>query len=103
MGKLRVRAIGLVPNIEALEDGTHNRKDRRFLGQKFVEVAPGVFGFEPTGVVEVPDRAEYRRAVVEGALAAADKATADACGVVVELSPAHEAPPGPKTTDSKKG
>lgn len=82
MKKLRFRARGesLVQNFERLEAGI-----KSFLGRKFEEVEPGVWGFVPTGKEEeVPYRAEYVKACKDGDLYPADKATADACGVAFD-------------------
>lgn len=77
--KLRFRARGsaLVQDFERLEAGV-----KRFVGRKYVEVEPGVWGFQPTGKdEEVPLRAEYMKACREGDLWPADAATAARCGV----------------------
>lgn len=77
--KLRFRARGnaLVQNFERLEAGI-----KSFIGRKYTEVEPGVWGFKPTDQdEEVPYKAEYVKACKDGDLEPADKATADACGV----------------------
>lgn len=89
--KLRFHARGdaLVQDFDAMEAGI-----KRFLGRKYQEVEPGVWGFAPTGeAAEVPYRAEYVKACKEGDLFAADKETAKACGVCFEES-ADEAEKG---------
>lgn len=76
---LRVVARGtaMVPDFERMEAGT-----RAFIGRKYIETKPGTFGFDPIGMpVEVPNRAEYIKALIDGDLWPADKATADACGL----------------------
>jgi len=76
---LRVRARGTasVPNHEAEAAGV-----RRFVGRKYIEVEPGVWGFQPTGEVEeLPYSSDYVKHVKDGELWPADKATAEACGV----------------------
>lgn len=77
--KLRFRARGesLVQNFERLEAGI-----KSFVGRRFLEVEPGVFGFVPTGEIEeVKYGAEYVKACKDGDLWAADQETAAACGV----------------------
>jgi hypothetical protein len=80
--KLRFHASGtaLVQDFERLEIGV-----KAFLGRKYEEVKPGVWGFVPTGMVaEVPYRAEYAKACKDGDLIAADEETAKLCGVPFE-------------------
>lgn len=79
MKKLRFRARGeaLVQNLEKLEAGI-----KSFIGRKYLQVQPGVWGFAPTGKdEEVVYRAEYVKACKDGDLYPADAATAAACGV----------------------
>ncbi len=78
---LRVRAKGdtLVQNHERLAMGINE-----FVGRKYAEREgrPGEFGFLPTSdVVELPSRAEYLKALLDGDLLPADEATAKAAGV----------------------
>lgn len=76
---LRVRARGeaLVQDYEALEAGI-----KRFVGRKYVQVEGGQWGFAPTNAEQVvPNHAEYLREIREGALWAADEATAAKAGV----------------------
>ena len=96
-GMLRVRAVTgvLVQNLEALEAGA-----RRYVGRsvkppvppqgpaKKVEYLPAgdpvvVDDLYPIGseIAEVPDRAEYRKALRDGSLVAADKETAAIVGL----------------------
>lgn len=75
---LRVRARGeaLVHRLEAMSSSP-----RQFIGREWC-VFEGRDALRPVdGDVEIPYRAEYASAVKSGALWAADKATADACGV----------------------
>lgn len=77
--KLRFRARGeaLVQNFVRMEAGI-----KSFIGRKYVEVKPGVWGFAPTGAdEEVSYRAEYVKACKDGDLWPADEQTAAACGV----------------------
>lgn len=77
--KLRVRAAGmaLVVNYEALDAGA-----RRFVGRTF-DSSLGPAGGWPADDEphEVPNREEYRKALRDGSLEAADQATADLAGV----------------------
>lgn len=78
---LRVRAsgIGHVQDLEAL-----NASPRRYIGLEWA-VVDGRYGTKPSGkAVEVPNRAEYRACVKEGALIACDDETAKTCGVPFE-------------------
>ncbi len=89
--KLRFRARGdaLVQNFDRMEAGI-----KSFIGRKYQEVEPGVWGFVPTGdSEEVFYRAEFVKACKEGDLFAADKETAKACGVSFDES-ADEAEKG---------
>lgn len=82
--KLRFRARGqaLVQNFERLDAGI-----KSFVGRKFVQPEPDVFGFEPTNAdEEVAYRAEYVKACKDGDLYPADEATAKACGVSFDPS-----------------
>ena len=82
MKKLRFHASGdaLVQNFDKLEAGI-----KSFLGRKYMEVEPGLWGFVPTGgAEEVPYRAEYVKACKDGDLIAADAETAKACGVAFD-------------------
>ncbi len=77
--KLRFRSRGeaLVQNHARLEAGI-----KSFVGRKFLEVEPGVFGFCPTNEAEeVAYCAEYVKACKDGDLYPADAETASACGV----------------------
>jgi hypothetical protein len=77
--KLRFRARGdaLVQNFDRMEAGI-----KSFLGRKYEEVEPGVWGFRPTGEAEeVKYRSEYVKECKDGDLYPADEATAKACGV----------------------
>ena len=82
--KLRFHARGeaLVQDFERMEAGI-----KAFLGRKYQEVEPGVWGFVPTNeAAEVPYKAEYVKACKDGDLLPADEATAKACGVAFEDS-----------------
>ena len=105
--KLRFRARGeaLVQNHERLEAGI-----KSFLGRKFLEVEPGVFGFVPTGEAEeVKYGAEYVKACKDGDIYPADTETAEACGVAfdstfgvpkaVSVRSAEKAPPAEKQVE----
>ncbi len=73
-----------VPNYERLDLGVNC-----FLGRSFRETEPGRFGFVPTHeIVEVPTRAEYLKALLDGDLSPADEATAKAAGVKYTPPPA---------------
>lgn len=75
---LRVRASG-IGHVQSLE--SMNASPRRYIGLEWV-VVDGRWGTKPSGeVVEIPNRAEYRACVKEGALIACDEETAFACGV----------------------
>lgn len=74
--RFRARGASLVQNFEKLEAGI-----KTFVGRKYVEPSPGLWGFAPTGDEVVPYRAEYVKACKDGDLYAADEATASACGV----------------------
>lgn len=79
MKKLRFYAAGnaLVQNFERLEAGI-----KSFVGRKYKEVEPGVWGFVPSEVPEeVKYGAEYVKACKDGDLLPADEETAKACGV----------------------
>lgn len=75
--KLRVRAReGIVTRADLLQHGV-----RRMVGQRLEAHAdaPGGFAWVPTGETEeLPDHAHFRTALKEGALWAADEATAKA-------------------------
>lgn len=76
----RARGTALVQNHARLEAGI-----KAFVGRKFVEVSPGVWGFAPTGQAETVEyAAEYVKACADGDLWPADQATADACGVPLD-------------------
>ena len=79
--KLRFSARGtaMVQNLQKLEANI-----KSFIGRKYVEVSPGVWGFTPNGVEEVEYTTEYVRACKEGDLHPADQDTATACGVAYE-------------------
>ncbi len=75
--RFRARGTALVQNYEAME-----ARIKRFIGRRYLEVEPGVFGFVPTGETdEVKYGAEYVRACKDGDLWPADLETAQACGV----------------------
>lgn len=66
-----------VPHLEAIDAGV-----RRFVGRKHDMSVGTTGGFVPRPEPEeVADRAEYRQAIKEGDLWAADAATAALCGV----------------------
>lgn len=95
--KLRFRARGeaLVQNHERLEAGV-----KSFVGRKYLEVSPGQWGFSPTNADdEVAYRAEYVKACLDGDLYPADRATAEACGVVFD--PSFGAPKAPEKSAAK--
>lgn len=96
--KLRFRARGtaLVQDFERLEAGI-----KAFVGRKWLEVEPGVWGFAPKSEDdEVPYRAEYVRACAEGDLWPADAETAKACGV--KFDPHFGAPKAEKPSKAEK-
>ena len=75
---LRVRARGtaLVQRLDAV-----GSQVRQYVGRAYVSLPEGG-GFAPTADdVELPNIAEYRQAVKEQGLWAADEETAKACGV----------------------
>jgi hypothetical protein len=73
----RARGASLVQNHEKLEAGI-----KAFVGRKYTEVEPGVWGFVPTNAdEEVSYCAEYVKACKDGDLYPANAATAAACGV----------------------
>lgn len=75
---LRVRARGqaLVHRLEAM-----NTSPRDFIGRDWC-VVDGKHGLAPRNEdTEIPNRSEYRTAVKEGSLWAADAETAKECGV----------------------
>ena len=79
MKKLRFFAQGtaLVQNFARLEANI-----KSFVGRKYEEVEPGVWGFSPTGEAETVDyRWEYVKAARDGELLPADAETAKLCGV----------------------
>ena len=80
---LRVLAVGtaLVQSLEHMK-----ANPRRFVGRQWVNVDGKAALDALTEPTEVPFRAEYVQAVREGALAPADRETADACGVPFEPS-----------------
>lgn len=76
--------VGRYPNFASMtgqQDGS-----RRFIG--WTETEPGVW-IPKTEPETIPNNAEYRRAVKQGDLLPADKATADACGVTFTASKKH--------------
>ena len=78
---LRVRARGaaLVQRLDAI-----GSQVRQYVGRAYVTLPEGG-GFAPIAEdVELPNVAEYRQAVKEGSLWAADEATAKACGVLFD-------------------
>ncbi len=81
--KLRFRAKGtaLVPKFHLVDSNV-----RSYVGRKYVETEPGTWGFQPTGEAEeVPYDPDYVKACRDGDLLPADKATAEACGVALEV------------------
>lgn len=71
------KGTALVSHLEALDAGV-----RRFVGRKHDPSVGPAGGFVPHAEAEeVADRAEYRQAVKEGDLWAADEETAAKCGV----------------------
>lgn len=97
--KLRFRARGtsLVQNFERLEAGI-----KSFVGRRYQEVEPGLWGFVPTGdSEEVSFMHEYVSACKEECLWPADEATAAACGVKFDPNfgaPAKAEKPTAKTS-----
>lgn len=86
--RFRARGTALCQHFEKLE-----ARIKAFVGRKYKEVEPGVFGFAPTGEVEtVPYRAEYVKACRDGDLWAADADTAKTCGVDFDPSFGADAP-----------
>lgn len=80
--RFRARGTALVQNFERLDAGI-----KAFVGRKVSEVAPGQWGFVPTGSDEqVLYRSEYVKACKDGDLWPADEATAKACGVSFDSS-----------------
>lgn len=74
---VRARGLALIVNYEALEAGA-----RRFVGRVHDPKLGKNGGWPPDAEPHsVPNRAEYRKAVADGSLWAADEATAKACGV----------------------
>lgn len=70
--RVRSRGTALCPDFAAMERGV-----RRMLGYEYKEVAPGQWGFAPTGKVETVERCrEIAFALADGDLAAADEETA---------------------------
>lgn len=100
---LRVRARGqaLVHQLEAM-----NASPRNFIGREWFE-QDGKAALRSTNeTVEIPNRAEYRTAVKEGSLWAADAETAKECGVTFDASFGEEPQAAkriPRSTDAKKG
>ena len=105
--KLRVLARGLamVPHLESFDAGT-----KRFVGRKHDRTLGAAFrdengqehrqggwppGHHPAQPHELDDRAEYRQAVREGDLWAADEDTARACGVKFDPKFGSEYDPAP--------
>ena len=90
-GKLRVMARGVaqVPNYESLDAGRNARVTHACLaiGPEFKDPETGqmqrhaAFVKHVGKVIEIPDRAEYRRHLRDGDLWPADEETACACGV----------------------
>lgn len=77
--RVRARGMALVENVDAI-----GASQRRFIGRKWQQV-DGRWACVPVdGDVEVRDCAEYRMAILDGSLWAADQATADAVGVVFD-------------------
>lgn len=77
---VRARGLAMCPDFEAQE-----ARIRRFIGRKHDPKAGKAGGWPSTGKAqEVPNSAEYVMAVQRGELWAADKATADLCGVVFD-------------------
>ncbi len=75
--RVRARGVALVHRIEGM-----NSQVRQFVGRQFVTLPEGGEGWAPVkDDTELPNRAEYRQAVKECALWAADEETAEACGV----------------------
>ncbi len=69
------KGTALVCDNERLENGV-----KAFIGRRYTEVEPGVWGFAPTAEPqEVPYSAEYVKACGDGDLSPADAATAEAC------------------------
>lgn len=90
---VRARGAACVPDYDRLA-----ANPRHFIGRQWgtVDGRPALI---PTDAAEeVPARHEYVRAVQEGSLWAADKATADACGVPFDAL--FGAPPPAPATDS---
>jgi hypothetical protein len=78
---LRVRARGtaLVCRLESM-----NASPRHFIGREWIET-DGVHALHPSDEDSVvANRAEYRQAVKDGSLWAADEDTARACGVAFD-------------------
>ena len=72
--KARVRARGtaLCPDFSAMDRGV-----RRMIGFEYKEIAPGQWGFAPTGKDEAVEKCrEIAFAIADGDLAAADEETA---------------------------
>lgn len=73
------RGTAMVPDFAAIE---RPNPLRRFLGRTYRQVAPGQWGFEPKAEAEaVEASADVIKALRDGDLWPADKATADAAGV----------------------
>lgn len=92
-GTLRVRAAGtaLVASLE------HPKANPRvFVGRLWSEQNGTTFLVDAPEPSELPVRAEYLRALREGALLPADKFTADMAGVAFDPNPKAE--PAPPTT-----
>lgn len=69
------KGAALVCDMERLANGV-----KAFIGRRYTEVEPGVWGFVPTGEAQqVPYSAEYVKACGDGDLHPADDETAEAC------------------------
>ena len=79
---VRARGLALIVNFEALDAGA-----RRFVGRVHDAKAGKNGGWPADSEAHtVPNRAEYRKAVADGALWAADAETARLCGVTFDPS-----------------
>jgi len=90
---VRAKGLALVPNHDAFDAGV-----KRYIGWRYGEVAPGSgeYGFKKTDEAEVVSaRQEHVRDVKEGALFAADQATAILCGVAFDSTYGGEVKPAP--------
>lgn len=101
--KVRVLASGtaLCPDFDAAE---REPMLRRMLGRKYQEVAPGQWGWVPSGEPEaVSKRAEVAHALAAGDLAPADVETAQWAASVTRKPVAYEAPSAAPKTKTKAG